>query len=383
MPNTHALHIYRKVFLFYFKFPCSYSPSTRRFYAKTGKDLFFSFCIPEFAALGGIVLNTTEAIYTIYSERIKILSVLLLLIGLIQCVYNVTAAVAFWLVKYEQAAFLNDLVRQVEKLEEGFEKRAQKWDTLTVMLFQFIVISATLPFLFAMFVAFLTVHDKYYHIKYAVINSVCPMNTYFSCKLVTFIVLTITYSYVGFHCAAILVGSIVTSAVVLNMLLDSVRDLSRLNPRLGSIRMYQRFRIIFKTMENTTTFLATLMLSIGFGFTVMCNFTTVRMLGVIRMPFYLFFPTAALVAMAAIGILLPYGIASWERSGKLLAGWRVRLRVKWGIFMRRYCEQTVKGLRPIGLRAGMGEFNFFVFKKSTKSSYYVAVMDKTIEALMT
>ncbi|OXA47621.1 hypothetical protein Fcan01_17935 [Folsomia candida] len=283
--------------------------------------------------------------------------------------------------KYEYAAFLNDLVRQVEELERGFIKRGEKWDKLAIMLSNFILVSATLPILFTLFEAYLTVNDKLSHLQYDLANSVCPMNTYFTCKLITFIVLEIYYVFVAFHCTAILVGSVVTSAVILNMLMDSVRNLAKLNVGTQSIRMYQRFRILFKTVENITTRFTSLLLSIGFGFTVMCNFTTVRMFGVIRMPFYLFFPTASVIGIVGIGVLLPYGFACHERSGKLLAGRKGKLGVKRGTM--RLEEKIVKALRPIGIRAGTGEFSFFVLKKSTKSKYYVAVTDKTIEALMT
>ncbi|OXA47626.1 hypothetical protein Fcan01_17932 [Folsomia candida] len=345
MPNLQALYIYRKVFLFYFEFPCAYNRSTRRFYVKTKKDLFYSFYVPELIVIIAIFSNLAELINILYSEKIQILQVVVLLIGLIQCSSNVTTAAAISLVKYEYAAFLNDLIRQVERLERGSKKRLEKWDKLAIMLSNFIVVS-TLPILFTLFEAYLTINDKLAHLQYDLANSVCPMNTYFACKLITFIVLEIYYVFVAFHCTAILVGSVVTSAVILNMLMDSVICCSRLDLDLRSCAISQLLECL-----------------VLFG----CR--------------SIFFPTASVIGMVAIGVLLPYGIACQERTGKLLTGWKGKLKIKRGTM--RLEEKMVKALRPIGIRAGTGEFSFFVLKKSTKTKYYVAVTDKTIEALMT
>lgn len=100
------------------------------------------------------------------------------------------------------------------------------------------------------------------------------------------------------------------------------------------------------------------------------------MFDVVPMPFYLFFAIGSLAAMVGIGILLPFGIACYETSSKLLAGWGTRGRMRLEVKM-------VKGLRPIGVRLGSGEFSFFVLRKSTTSTYYEAVMSCTINALVT
>ncbi|OXA47426.1 hypothetical protein Fcan01_17923 [Folsomia candida] len=263
----------------------------------------------------------------------------------------------------------------------GFSKRGKKWDTLTVTLSIFTVVAAALPILFGLLDAYMTVNDNLAHLQYALANSVCPMKTYFTCKSITYIVVGTLYTYVGFQSTALLVGSVVNCAVILNMLMDSVSNLAQLDLCPQSIQTYQRFRVLIKNVDNVSSILATLLLLVGFLFTVMCNFTTVWMFRVIRMPFYLFFPTASVIGMVGIGILLPYGIACHEKSAELLAGWKGKLREKRGTM--RLEEKMVKGLRPIGFKAGTGEFSFFVLKKSTKSRYYVTVTDKTIEALMT
>ncbi|OXA45289.1 hypothetical protein Fcan01_19896 [Folsomia candida] len=381
MPNLTSLHIYQKVFLFYFKYPYFYNTSARRFETLQLKDLLYTFYLPEFLVFSSVLLSIAELVSIACSEKIHILQVLLYSFALILSTFNISTVVAISIVKREYVAFCNDLLLQAELLEKDFAKRVKKWDKLTIILTNFVLASVTLPFVHAIFEAYLTVNDKFGHLQYTFANSICPLNTYFACKAITFIILTIWHALIAFNDTAVLVASVINGALVLKMLIDSVGKLGRMAPSLHSIRVYQRFCILNKNLESISTTLAFLLLSLGFGFTVTCNFVTVRMFAVIRMPFYLFFPMGSLVAMVGIGILLPYGIACHELSRKLLVGWRKTLGSKRGSM--RFEEKIGKGLRPIGIKVGSGEFSLFVLKKSTKSTYYVAVMNTTIDALMT
>ncbi|OXA45290.1 hypothetical protein Fcan01_19899 [Folsomia candida] len=380
MSNFTSLHIYQKVFQFYFKFPYVYNSSTGRFQTYHLKDLLYTFYLPEFLVFASILLIIAELMNLAYSDKIPILQVVLYVCALLLSTFNISLAVAISIVKREYVAFCNDLHRQAELLEKDFAKHAKKWDKLTIILTNFALSSVTLPFVYAVFEAYLIVNDKFGQLQYTFANSICPLNTYFACKAITFIILTVWNALISFNDTAILVGSVIHGALVLNVMIDSVGRLGRMSPGLHSIRLYQRFCILNKNLESISTTLAVLLLSLGFGFTVTCNFVTIRMFGVIRMPFYLFFPTGSLVAMVGIGILFPYGIACHELSRKLLAGWRRTLGSKRGSM--RFEEKMGKVLRPIGIKVVSGEFSLFVLKKSTKSRYYVAVGNTTMDALM-
>ncbi|OXA47151.1 hypothetical protein Fcan01_18290 [Folsomia candida] len=383
MSTLQIIPIYHKVFLFYFKFPFLYDPATRRFKTDGGKDLIYSFYLAECVVISCMVLAIIEVVNDIrYPENIGVLEILLIVVALILTVFNVTSTIALSIVKNEFVAFYNDLICQVELLDEVFAKRkpTKKLDKLTIILSIFIFLSAPMPLLFAIFCGYLTIHDSFAHLLYAWADAICPLNTYFACKSITFIVVTAYYGFVAFNDTAALVGGVINSAVIGNMLIDSVTKLARLSPSLYSIQIYQRFRILAKNLEAISALVASLLLSLGFGFTVTCNFVSVRMAGVIPMPFYLVFPIGSLLGMVGIRLLLPYGIACHENSSKLLVEWRTRLRLKRGNM--RLEEKMGRMLIPIGIRVGSGEFSFFVLKKSTRSTYYMALMDYTVNALM-
>lgn len=258
----------------------------------------------------------------------------------------------------------------------------QKWDKLTLILSTFIIISGTVPFLYGIFLAHMTLHDHFSYFEFTLANAMCPLDTNFACRFITFILLATHYGYLAYHSTACLIGAVINSAVVLNMVIYSLNNLARMSPSIHSFRIYQRFYILNKTMETMSTLLASLWISFGFIFSVTCNFVSVRMYRVIPMPFYLVFPVGSLGATVAIMVLFPYGIACHDVSSELLEGWRMKLKMKRGSTSMRDLVKLGDALRPVGIRVGSGEFSFFMIKNSTKSKYYVSVTDYTINALL-
>ncbi|OXA48577.1 hypothetical protein Fcan01_16285 [Folsomia candida] len=223
----------------------------------------------------------------------------------------------------------------------------KKLDTLTIMLSMVTaIIAATLPFLYAIFVSNMTLQDHFSHFEFILANAICPLETYFVCRSITFLVLSIYYGYLAFHSTATIVGALIIGAEVLNMLITSINYLARMSPNLHSIRTYQRFCILNKTMEKMSNALASLLLSFGFVFTVTCNFVSVRMYRVIPIPFYFVFPVGSLGATVGIMILLPFGIACHEASTILVLRWRMALKMKSG--GTRDQEKLGNALRPVG-----------------------------------
>lgn len=119
MANINAQLIYAKVFWIYIKFPIACNPSTRKFFVWSDKDLFYPFYVAECIVISGFFTNVAEFINIAYSGKFEIVPIVLLFIGVSLITFDVLAAVATTLIKHECAAFMNDLMRHVDELEEG------------------------------------------------------------------------------------------------------------------------------------------------------------------------------------------------------------------------------------------------------------------------
>lgn len=117
--HLQVFKIFKKVFCFYFKFPYSYNLSTQRFHTNCSKDLLYSFYLTELIIIVSIILILLELINIAYAETFSILPVVLLLVSFILLTFDFASALAIFFRKREIVAFLNDLIRQVELLEEG------------------------------------------------------------------------------------------------------------------------------------------------------------------------------------------------------------------------------------------------------------------------
>lgn len=133
---------------------------------------------------------------------------------------------------------------------------------------------------------------RFSFILYTGANSTCRLDTHLACKFILFILTGSLYFFIAFHVSASVAGEVVKAAVVLNMVIGAMRNLTMLNFNFHTIQMYQRICIVLKVVEPMTTLIAAILLLTGFGISVTCNFMTIRMLGVIPMPFYLYFPFA-------------------------------------------------------------------------------------------
>ncbi|OXA48580.1 hypothetical protein Fcan01_16286 [Folsomia candida] len=299
-------------------------------------------------------------------------------VGSIGATVGIMILLPFGIACHETSSDL--LVRWKKLLKMSPPPPGKKRETLTIILSILIIISTAPAILFAILAANMTLYDKFSYFEFTLANAVSPLETYFACKAITFLLLFAYYGCLAFHSTASLVAVVISGAVVLNLLINSLNNMARMNPNLRSFQIYQRFYILNKTLETISSLVASLLLSLGFVFTVTGNFVSVRMYRVITMPFYPGFPICSLIGTVGILMLLPYGIACHETSRKLLVGWRKTLKIRGGT--TKYEDKMGGTLRPVGIGVGSGEFSFFMLKKSTKTAYYVSVTDYTINALM-
>ncbi|OXA39842.1 hypothetical protein Fcan01_25276 [Folsomia candida] len=311
--------------------------------------LWLSLTLPQ--TLHMAVLAAFELLHAV--KMAKTLAIVILIIAMIGCGFDVSLALvkARWC-QY-CVAFFNSLVNEYNDIQIAARigKQAKRWNQFIRTFTIFLLGCLTLPILFAIFQAYLTMEGRFSFILYTGANSTCRLDTHLACKFILFILTGSLYFFIAFHVSASVAGEVVKAAVVLNMVIGAMRNLTMLNFNFHTIQMYQRICIVLKVVEPMTTLIAAILLLTGFGISVS--------------------------AIIGIGTLLPYSTVCHAESSKLLKIWKFCARRE-----RGYVDKMLNGLRPVGFQVGLGGVAYFVLKRSTKSAYYSAISEGTFNILM-
>lgn len=138
------------------------------------------------------------------------------------------------------------------------------------------------------------------------------------------------------------------------------------------------FSLIIIIQSTVTAFL------MGFGLvgTVGYNFVTLKMHGLIPMPLYLVFPSCSILMQGLINILIPLAISVYEDSAEVLNKWVYWSHKAGEGGYHALCQRRLRSTRPHWFGAGVGQYTLFVIKKSTKVTFYMAILSYTIDSLL-
>lgn len=142
---------------------------------------------------------------------------------------------------------------------------------------------------------------------------------------------------------------------------------------------YRYLEIILASSSEFVAPAVSILKFVAFLAFVTLNFITLKMSHAIPMPLFLIFPSMAVACGIAIHVLLRISIAVYENSRKVLDKWSLILA---RIRDKRYSRRRLRGFKETGIYAGFLHFNFYVCKKSTKSTFYDTILSYTISALM-
>lgn len=131
--------------------------------------------------------------------------------------------------------------------------------------------------------------------------------------------------------------------------------------------------LFYDIFSNTGTVL------MGFLTTTAFNYVSLRLHHVIPMPMYLWFPSVSIMLPVVINVLLLMMINVYEGSVKVQNGWLREARNSRDL---KYLTKRLEGVRPLRIFVGVGGINFYFFKQSTKVTFYSAIIDCTINALL-
>lgn len=109
---------------------------------------------------------------------------------------------------------------------------------------------------------------------------------------------------------------------------------------------------------------------------------TLRTYNVLPFLFYMFFPSAAVIVIIVIALMIPIAQGVNDMSKKFIRVWLAKIRVCEARGTRNFLRRVVRSLRPQALYVGIFGFRLFAITRSNKVTYYDAIMMYTMNTMM-
>jgi hypothetical protein len=118
----------------------------------------------------------------------------------------------------------------------------------------------------------------------------------------------------------------------------------------------------------------------GWILSVLFNFATLKMHHIIPMPLYLYFPSISILIPITIHFMLKMGIDVHTISHEMVVK-------RWGRVVcisgnKKYVRRRIKATKVLRVHGGFLGFKVYDLTKSTKATYYEAILIYTINALL-
>lgn len=95
----------------------------------------------------------------------------------------------------------------------------------------------------------------------------------------------------------------------------------------------------------------------------------------VPMPLYLVGPSLAVTTLISIKVILPLGINVYEVANLVKQGYQKNLHLSGDI---RHMKRRERAIRVLRLYGGLGQFDMYPLKRSTKSTYFNNILNYTI-----
>lgn len=122
------------------------------------------------------------------------------------------------------------------------------------------------------------------------------------------------------------------------------------------------------------------LMTVGSVAGIVCNFMTIKMHHKIPMPFYLLFPSMAVIIGISTQILLPFAVNVYEVANLLKQGYKKNVHFEGDM---KYMKRRVRAIKVLRVYGGLFQFDMFGLKRSTKSTYFDNILSYTINLCLT
>ncbi|OXA53487.1 uncharacterized protein LOC118435730 [Folsomia candida] len=142
---------------------------------------------------------------------------------------------------------------------------------------------------------------------------------------------------------------------------------------------FNQLRVLNTSMENVLAAMTFVLMGTGLVISSLLNFATITFLhAALPRVFYLMFPFLSTTTLVIIFTLLPFATGDYENSVATLSRWRELV----GLKDKELCKRLL-AMRPRMYYAGLNKHYFYSLTKSMKGTYMMAIVDNTVNLLMT
>jgi hypothetical protein len=142
---------------------------------------------------------------------------------------------------------------------------------------------------------------------------------------------------------------------------------------MNELTLYSLANYFFTVVNQDISFAAVFIIVSGFGLEVAANYMILQMYDQFPLYLYIFVCLIGVVFPTIISLELPKAGETYDAASKLLSGWKGKCRSRKSLRYKR-----VVSFRPIGYTMG----GFFTFKRSTVTTFVEALMDYTIDSIL-
>jgi hypothetical protein len=143
--------------------------------------------------------------------------------------------------------------------------------------------------------------------------------------------------------------------------------------KLGNLQLYSLANYFFTVVNQDMSFTVVFILLPGFAIDVAANYMILKMYEEFPIYLYVFACLMAIVVPTLIALELPKAGENYDAACELLHGWKEKCPSRRSLRYKR-----VVSFRPIGYTMG----GFFTFKKETVTTFAEALMDYTINSIL-
>lgn len=143
--------------------------------------------------------------------------------------------------------------------------------------------------------------------------------------------------------------------------------------------IYSCLRIMLQLCEDTSAIGMFTMMWADAVVIVACNFVTIKLRKLIPIYIYIIFPTLSIGSSLNCVLMFPLGAKLYEISVYLKGEWE---RQGSQLTKNKYIRRKIKSIGLLKIEAGVAKFRLYFLSNSAIFTYWMAVLDNTVNALL-
>ncbi|OXA42867.1 hypothetical protein Fcan01_22392 [Folsomia candida] len=284
--------------------------------------------------------------------------------------------------------FLKEMEAGITKIDTKSKGQpSAKFDLLGIVLNHMVLNCATIPFTAGFFGPYVELDPVYICLKYlpsplSQLVDIYPWNyVLLPYRILVTMVATVEINRIAAHVFC-------SSTVAFHLIFSSITALTRSPLTLNVSRVqktltqYTQLNLIMTLLYDFFATTTAVMMSTTGVWCVLLNFATIKMYSSVSMPYFALIPVSAIAAHLAVGVLTPIVVEVYEGSQPILARWELQLAPFSKVGEVKWMKKRLRALRLLKVFFGLFGVNFFFLQESTRGSYYSAIVDYTINAML-